>query len=267
MAKEIERKFKIDKLPHYLVLQGGRTIVQTYITTGDEEIRLRQTTDLIDGSPVHYLTKKTGSGLVREENEMEISKEVYNSLLQASTAEPIIKTRAITNVMGYKIEIDVYQNEELKDLIIAEIEFNSEEQANNAQLPVWLSEEVTYNRAYKNQSLWTKIQQLKQEREEKEELEREEKRKELELLRAEQQEEDVIEDTLEEDFYHSSEVSYTLEGSDCCNTHLKLLLSSTDKEWITSKAHEKVGLFSKVVLKAWENGRIIKSTHLTNEED
>lgn len=268
MGKEIERKFRVDKLPHYLVLQGEHKIIQTYLKTGDEEIRLRHSTDLIDGSPVHYLTKKVGSGLVREENEMEIPSEAYNALLKSTTSEPIIKTRTITNVMGHKIEIDIYENEELKGLIIAEIEFNTVDDANNAKLPSWLSEDVTEDKSYKNQSLWEKLQVLKQEREEKEKLEREERDEKLkadELLRVEQQEyeRDV---TPEPDFNFSSDISYTLEGCDCCRTHLKLLLSSTDKEWITSKAHEKVELFDRVVVKEWVDGRVVKSTHITNED-
>lgn len=267
MGKEIERKFKIDNLPSFLVLQGNRTIIQTYLATGDEEVRLRQTTDLIDGSPVYYLTKKVGSGLVREEDEKEISEEEYKEYLQTVTAEPIIKTRGITNVMGHKIEIDTYQNEELKGLIIAEIEFSSEAQANNAQLPPWLSEEVTEDKSYKNQSLWEKLQVLKQEREERLNQELDEKRKAEELLEVECREQED-EDTSEYDFYSSYESSYTLEGSDCscCESHLQLIFSTTDKDEAVRTAHEKTNHFDKVVIKEWVNGRVVKRTQLTSSD-
>lgn len=265
MGKEIERKFKIDDLPSFLVLQGQRTIIQTYLQTGNEEIRLRQTTDLIDGKPFYYLTKKVGSGLVREENEMEIHEEFYNELLKTIVSEPIIKTRSITSIMGHKIEIDMYQNEELKGLVIAEIEFNSVEEANNAQLPSWLSEDVTEDKSYKNQALWETIQLRKKESDDKKRQEEEEKRKADELYALENPTENN-EFNDEQYPYEDSESSYTLEGSNCCDSHFQLLYSSTDKDWITSRAHEKIDHFDRVLIKEWVNGRVVKRTQLTSSD-
>lgn len=50
---------------------------------------------------------------------------------------------------SHTIELDVFHGY-MEPLIMAEVEFDSEEDANSFTPPEWFGEEVTYNRAYHN---------------------------------------------------------------------------------------------------------------------
>ena len=51
-----------------------------------------------------------------------------------------------------KIELDVFE-EPYENLVIAEVEFESEEEANNFKPPVWFGEDVTMDPRYHNSNL------------------------------------------------------------------------------------------------------------------
>jgi adenylate cyclase len=53
---------------------------------------------------------------------------------------------------GLEIEVDVYQGE-LEGLIVAEIEFDSEEQARGFEPPDWLGDDVTGDERFLNENL------------------------------------------------------------------------------------------------------------------
>ena len=52
----------------------------------------------------------------------------------------------------YTIELDVFEGE-LAPLILAEVEFPSEEEANSFVAPEWFGEDVTYSNKYHNSNL------------------------------------------------------------------------------------------------------------------
>ena len=54
--------------------------------------------------------------------------------------------------VGLTIELDVF-HEDYDGLLLAEVEFESEEQANTYIPPEWFGEDVTYSSAYHNSTL------------------------------------------------------------------------------------------------------------------
>jgi adenylate cyclase len=149
MALEIEKKYLITTIPKAITFESEKEIHQTYLATGEEELRIRK--NIKNGKETHTLTIKKGSGLSREELETEISLSTYNQLLSTTTKKPLIKTRKVTKVVynecEYIVEIDIYKN--IEDLIVVEVEFEK---------PIWFGEDVTEDKSYKNQKLWKKIQ-------------------------------------------------------------------------------------------------------------
>lgn len=156
MGKEIERKFLIKEIPFDLYSMDPEKVIQSYLAIGEEEVRLRKT--LVGSKAKCVMTIKKGKGLVREEREFPIEELTYAQLLQGSTKKPIIKNRFVKVIDGYEYVIDLFLNESLSRLITAEVEFESVEDANEFVKPIWLGEEVTEDKAYKNQSLWKSIQ-------------------------------------------------------------------------------------------------------------
>lgn len=153
MSQEIERKFLIRELPN-LDGKPWLHIEQGYLCLGDkEEVRLRSAA-LRDCDPIHTLTVKKGSGLVRGEEEIKLDKQQFDLLWPMTKDRRITKRRYDywTSNDTEDIEIDIYEGA-LEGLLIAEIEFENEEQAKSYQPPTWIGEDVTNDDRYKNRSL------------------------------------------------------------------------------------------------------------------
>ncbi len=146
--KEIEKKFLIESSPENLNTFPHKEIIQGYIAITEDgtEVRLRKKKDK------YYQTVKSGSGKIRTENEVEITKEQFDVLWGATVGKRINKTRYEIPDKAGVIELDIY-HEDLNGLKTAEIEFNSEEASLDFVPPVWFGKEVTENKAYKNQNL------------------------------------------------------------------------------------------------------------------
>lgn len=154
MATEIERKYKIEKLPEGLTIVGVQNITQNYLAVGEEEVRIRKKiTNYLELEQT--LCIKRGRGLVREEITHELDGQTYRQLANSLKAVPIVKNRLLIEHGEQIIEVDKYTYE---SLVIAEVEFNSEEAANQFKAPDWFGEEVTMDPLYKNQSIWKELQ-------------------------------------------------------------------------------------------------------------
>jgi adenylate cyclase len=143
---EVERKFRLPRLPD---LSGSDSdpIEQGYLAVGAEgEVRLRRKGEQT------LLTAKRGAGLSRVEAEVEISPEHFEVLWPLTEGRRLRKRRHLLPHDGLGVEIDVYEGE-LEGLIVAEIEFDSEDQARAFDPPDWLGEDVTGDERFLNQSL------------------------------------------------------------------------------------------------------------------
>jgi adenylate cyclase len=145
---EVERKFLLSEPPN-LDTAAADEIEQGYLAIGsDGEVRVRRKGDRL------LLTAKRGSGLSRQEAEVELDRERFDELWQLTEGRRLRKRRYVISHDDVKIEIDVYGGD-LEGLTVAEIEFPSEEEARVFDPPGWLGEEVTGDHRYLNETLAT----------------------------------------------------------------------------------------------------------------
>lgn len=145
---EIERKFLIKKeqLPETIKSCPFHEIEQGYLCT-DPVVRIRRQDN------EYYLTYKSKGLLSREEYNLPLTKEAYEHLKPKADGIVISKTRyLIPEKNGLTIELDVF-HKDYDGLLLAEVEFESEEQARAYLPPEWFGEDVTYSSAYHNSTL------------------------------------------------------------------------------------------------------------------
>lgn len=141
---EIERKFLVKELPD-LSKYEYVDIEQGYLSTSPV-VRIRKKND-------KYILTYKGSGLMaREEIEAALSKEAYEHLLEKIDGYPITKRRYMIPFERYTIELDIFEGH-MKDLIMAEVEFESVEAADVFVAPEWFGEDVTSDRRYHNSNM------------------------------------------------------------------------------------------------------------------
>ena len=142
---EIERKFLVRRLPEDMDSYPKHHIEQAYLSA-DPVVRVRR----LDDS--YILTCKGAGLLTREEREMPLSAAAYRRLLPKAEGTVIEKDRCRIPCGPYTIELDVFGGA-LAPLVLAEVEFPTEEEAAAFQRPDWFGEEVTYDPAYTNARL------------------------------------------------------------------------------------------------------------------
>lgn len=143
---EIERKFLIKNLPDNLTSYKARKIEQAYLCT-DPVVRVRRDND------DYYLTYKSKGMIVREEFNLPLTKEAYGHLLAKADGNIITKTRyEIPEKDNLTIELDVFEGK-FDGLLLAEVEFASEEEALGYIPPEWFGEDVSNSTKYHNSTL------------------------------------------------------------------------------------------------------------------
>ncbi len=151
---EIERKFLLETAQlSYIKEQAtvSKSIKQSYLAIDKQrEVRLRQ----LDGNEI-FLTVKSSGKLSREEIEIELTEEQSEAMLGLLEDEPVEKTRYQLQTGEQLIEVDEYRGK-LRGLLVAEVEFVSERQANEFIPPSWFGKEVTDDSRFKNKNLIAK---------------------------------------------------------------------------------------------------------------
>ena len=146
---EVERKFLVPEPPE---LDGTESdeIEQGYLAIGaDGEVRLRRKGEKL------LLTVKRGSGISRDEAEVELEREAFERLWRLTEGRRLRKRRYVVLLGDLGIEVDVYEGD-LEGLVVAEVEFASEEEARRFEPPDWLGEEATGDERYLNETLATR---------------------------------------------------------------------------------------------------------------
>lgn len=141
---EIERKFLIKELPD-LDKYEHKHITQGYLNT-DPVVRVRE-----DGDK-YYLTYKGKGLLMREEANLPLTKEAFNHLIVKSDGKIIRKMRYLIPYESFTVELDVFEGDHAP-LIMAEVEFESKQQADSFIAPDWFGKEVTLDKAYHNSNM------------------------------------------------------------------------------------------------------------------
>lgn len=143
---EIERKYLIHELPENLTDYPFKQIEQGYLCTSPV-VRIRRSDD-------KYILTYKGSGLMmREEYNLPLTKEGYEHLKPKADGILITKKRYLIPLTDkLTIELDIFENE-LAPLMLAEVEFETMEDADRFVPPEWFGEDVTFSTDYHNSTL------------------------------------------------------------------------------------------------------------------
>ena len=155
---EIERVFLLNRLPDLPVSALKYRLMQGYLPKPTEadgenpvEGRLRKTIKS-DGSIIYTHTIKRGLGLIRQENEREISQQEFQKLWPGTEGRRLTKTRYFVKEDDQLWAVDDFDS---LDVVMAEIELA--EPDTPITLPDWLKacliREVTEEPAYRSYHL------------------------------------------------------------------------------------------------------------------
>lgn len=149
-AMEIERKYLVKEIPKDLEQYPKLEMEQAYLCT-EPVVRVRR-----EGEE-YVLTYKSKGLMVREEYNLPLTKESYEHLLGKADGTVITKTRyRIPEKEGLTIELDRFHGK-YEGLLLAEVEFPTEEMANQYCPPEWFGEDVTMSKEYHNSTLSQKV--------------------------------------------------------------------------------------------------------------
>ena len=147
MAKEIERKFRID--PNWQPPGDGVAYEQGYLSSKPERtVRVR-----IAGDHAKLTIKGANQGVTRAEYEYDIPLADAESLLAICEQPTIRKRRYVVEHAGKTWEVDVFAGENA-GLVIAELELASEDEV--FEKPSWVRDEVSDDPRYYNSNLVAK---------------------------------------------------------------------------------------------------------------
>lgn len=133
------------EIPKEVLGLPGETIEQAYLCTRPV-LRVRRRGD-------SYVFTCKGTGLLaREEYELPLDAQSYELLRGKAEGTPIRKVRRCIPLGELQIELDVFEAP-FAPLVVAEVEFQTREQAMAFQPPAWFGREVTFDSAYSNASL------------------------------------------------------------------------------------------------------------------
>lgn len=145
---EIERKYLLKTLPDLKTYEFHK-IEQAYLCTSPV-VRVRREDE------TYYMTYKGGGMMAREEYNLPLNQESYQHLKEKADGNVIGKTRYLIPLEkeGLVAEVDVF-DPPFAPLILAEVEFETEEQANAFVAPEWFGEDVTFDGRYHNSYMST----------------------------------------------------------------------------------------------------------------
>ena len=189
MGQEIERKWRVRRLPEDYHRYPSKLLEQAYLCQ-NPTLRIRKESSIFGGEEEGSISgEKEGSSisdkneqvglsdknekdgitegkeqeeyifcykgrgrLSREEYNLPLTKEAYETLIGKTEGRVIRKFRYAIPHGAYTVELDIFQGE-LEGLCYAEVEFSSEEEALSFQPLDWFSEELTGERGYSNAEL------------------------------------------------------------------------------------------------------------------
>jgi CYTH domain-containing protein len=144
---EIERKFLIHTPLADYESYPSHHIEQAYLCR-EPVVRIRKE------DQEYYMTYKSKGLLVREEYNLPLTQKAYEHLLAKADGIILTKRRYRIPLDGTSltIEFDVFEGE-YAGLMLAEVEFGTEEEALAFVPPAWFGEDVTMSGEYQNSRL------------------------------------------------------------------------------------------------------------------
>lgn len=159
---EIEKKFLVKDISHLDLSNYNKIeMIQDYLYIDQLTIVRKRKCIKNNKTTYTYTIKTDKKNLSVNEIEKEITEAEYNSLPINPIYNSLSKTRyIIPYIEDLKIELDVFHG--IYDgIIFAEIEFNSEEQANSIPVPEWFDKELSHTITNSDMAL-RKIRNFKQ---------------------------------------------------------------------------------------------------------
>jgi CYTH domain-containing protein len=155
---EIERKWILKEFPETIsedcCLVGHYSVDQFYVNLEPAEVRLRRVVTYFGPrkSQCELAIKSSNDGLMRTEIETEVSQTFYEDAKLFINKAPIRKDYYIFKHGDYKLEVSKVENK----FIYAEVEFETEEEAEAYELPIEDAVEVTEeeNSKWKMANYW-----------------------------------------------------------------------------------------------------------------
>lgn len=148
VKSEIERRFLVKSLPPNFFIYPQSIIHQFYLDDGSNR-RFRQEVGF--GQTKYWQTVKSGSGVKRLEDELEIS-QVEFLLAQGQLAADLWKVRYHIPCNGLIAELNLFAGP-LSGYMQIEVEFETMEQAMSFEQPDWFGHEVTDDPRHGNYNL------------------------------------------------------------------------------------------------------------------
>ena len=144
---EIERKFLIENLPSDLAGYKCLLIEQAYLCTCPV-IRIRREDDN------YYLTYKGKGLMAREEYNLPLTRKAYEHLMKKADGIILTKRRYLIPIpdTSLTVELDIFQGH-YEGLMLAEVEFQTKEEADAFIAPAWFGPDVTFSGEYQNSRL------------------------------------------------------------------------------------------------------------------
>jgi len=144
---EIERKYLINTPPRDYPQYPCHQIEQAYLCT-EPVVRIRRQDD------EYWLTYKSKGLLAREEYNLPLTQEAYAHLREKADGIVLRKKRYLIPLVetDLVIELDIFEGT-YQGLLLAEVEFATEEDALRFVPPKWFGEEVTFSGEYQNNQL------------------------------------------------------------------------------------------------------------------
>ncbi|PLX20860.1 adenylate cyclase [Candidatus Parcubacteria bacterium] len=142
---ELERKFLIKEIPGDVLNFPNTEIVQAYLGLPGKKVamRVRQYGEDL------FFTIKASREEGEEELEPRITKEMFNDILEICSGIKICKLRVKIPFGKVTIELDFFRNE-LRGLVLGEVEFETVEDKKTFIPPDWFGQEVTDDPRFKN---------------------------------------------------------------------------------------------------------------------
>lgn len=152
---EIEKKYKIKRLPENLEQYPCKQIEQGYLCT-EPVVRIRKSNEsyILTYKSIYGIDQSVlDSGCVANELEAPLSQSGYEHLKTKVDDHMIIKKRYLIPLQdGLKAELDIFEAQ-LVGLCFVEVEFPSLEAADSFVPPEWFGEDVSFDKRYKNNFL------------------------------------------------------------------------------------------------------------------
>ena len=143
---EIERKYLVLHLPGPLESYPCRILEQGYLNTSPV-VRIRRDNDRYE------LTYKSAGLMSRQEYNLPLDDKSYEHLLTKIDGRLIKKKRYMIPLSSaLTAELDIFEGD-LAPLMLVEVEFQTEDDADSFTAPGWFGEDVTFSGKYHNSYL------------------------------------------------------------------------------------------------------------------